>query len=262
VIIIAHPDGHVAVAQADHARMCGELARCWGNERFGQVEPADEVYLAAEQHELGWAEWDRSPTLDPSTGLPFTVLDLELVIHLPMQIEGPRKLASVSPYAALLASLKHTSMYDRPHITGLLRPKGRQVRSYLDRSRALQAELRTELPIGDAEIERNWRLVRTWDGLSHDLLLERAPCTRREVPAAGGTAVELRLRREDGIHTLDPWPFADDRVRVHAQGRLLKQTFSDQERMRAELAEAPRVTLSYELVRAQAFVGSRSSKPT
>jgi uncharacterized protein DUF3891 len=249
VIIVPHADGHVAVTQAAHASMCGELARQWGNQRFGRVEPAEDVYLAAEQHELGWTEWDQLPTLNPSTGLPFTVRELDLAVHLPMQLEGPRELASTNPYAALLASLKHASMYRRPSVIGLLSSEGRQIRGYIERSRALQTKLRSKLEIDDADVERNWRLVRTWDGLSHDLLLGRAPCTRRAVPTAAGAAVELKLWRHDGFHGIDPWPFADDRVTVRAEGRLLSETFSDQERMRAALTEAPRMTLAYELVR-------------
>jgi Protein of unknown function (DUF3891) len=249
VILVAHDGGHVAVTQAAHAAMCVELGRAWGNARFGAVEPADEVLLAAEEHELGWREWDRAPELDPATGLPFSVRDLDLDVHLPMQVDGPRELADRSPYAALLASLKHASMYSRPSPLGLVRADGRRVRDFLDRSRALQTELRARLDLGDDEVERNWRLVRAWDALSHDLLFDRAPCTRPAVPAAGGDAVDLRLERRGGAHVLNPWPFAADRVEVHAAGRLLEAPFDDQERMRGALAAAPEVTLTYELVR-------------
>jgi hypothetical protein len=139
-------------------------------------------------------------------------------------------------------------MYSRPAGLGLVRADGRRVRDFLDRSRELQAQLRARLDRGDDEVERNWRLVRTWDGLSHDLLFDRAPCTRPAVPAAGSAAVDLRLERRDGAHVLDPWPFATDRVEVHAAGRVLEAPFDDQEHMRAALAAAPEVTLTYDLV--------------
>jgi hypothetical protein len=248
VILVRHPGGHVAVAQAEHAAMCGELACAWGNGRFGSVEPEAEVRLAAEQHELGWVDWDRAPTLDPATGLPFSVRDLDPEVHLPMQLEGPRRLASQSPYAGLLALLKHRSMYQPPRALALLRPDGRRVRSYLQQSHSLGEDLRAQVAAGDEEIERNWRLVRAWDGLSHDLLLERAPCTRPDVPDAAGELTDLRLERRDGALTVDPWPFADDRVRLAVRGRLLHETFDDQERMRAALAGAPEVELVYDLV--------------
>jgi hypothetical protein len=247
VIVVRQPGGHVAIEQAEHAAMCGQLARVWGNARFGTVEPEAEVRLAAEQHELGWADWDQSPTLDPATGLPHAVRDLALEVHLPMQLEGPRRLAARSPYAGLLALLKHTSMYQPPGALGRLGADGRRVRSYLRESRSLGEDLRAQVGAGDDEIERNWRLVRAWDGLSHDLLLERAPCTRADVPDAEGALVELRLDRADGAVTLHPWPFAEDRVRLAMRGRLLHETFDDEARMRAALAEAPAVELTYDL---------------
>ncbi len=248
MILVAHRDGIVAVSQADHAAMCAEFAGAWGNERFGAIRPAGVVRLAAEQHELGWRKWDDAPTLDPASGLPYTVRTLDPAVHLPMQLEGPRELAAQDPYAALLVAKKHASMYAPPTTIGrLLRSRDRAVHAFLQRSAALQEDLRAGLDVSDEELERNWRLVRAFDALSHDLLLDRAPCIRPGVPAAEG-AVELRLERCDGGHALDPWPFGPDRVRVHAAGRLLDERFTDEQRMRAALAAAPRITLAYDLV--------------
>jgi hypothetical protein len=56
VLLVDHPQGKVAVAQPAHAWISGQLARAWGNERFGAVEPLSEVCLAAEQHDVGMAE--------------------------------------------------------------------------------------------------------------------------------------------------------------------------------------------------------------
>jgi hypothetical protein len=90
--------------------------------------------------------------------------------------------------------------------------------------------------------------VRTFDALSHNLLLDRAPCVRTEVPAADGALVDLRLARRDGAHVLDPWPFAAGRVLVRAEGRLLEGSFSDREELHAALARALWIELTYELV--------------
>src|SRR5258705_11724462 len=68
VPLVDHPEGKVAVAQPAHAWISGQLARAWGNERFGTVEPLAEVCLAAEQHDVPWIEWERRPALDPRTG--------------------------------------------------------------------------------------------------------------------------------------------------------------------------------------------------
>ena len=120
------------------------------------------------------------------------------------------------------------------------------MRSHLDRSEAYRDELRARVDAGDDEIERNWRLVRAWDGISHEILYDWLP-SKRGVPNAKGDEVELRLERRDGAITLNPWPFAAAEVTVRAVGRLLDRTFTDGEQMRAALKQAPEVTLEYEL---------------
>jgi hypothetical protein len=247
MIVLDDDRGHVVVSQAEHAAMCAEMGRAWGNDRFGPVEPAEEVCLAAEQHEIGMRDWDLAPDLDPDTGLPATVTRIDIATHLPLRLEGPRRLARQSPYAALIASRHHTSFYVRPRGIALLRRPARQIRSYLDASAEFRRDLSEQLGLLEHELDRNWRLVRTWDGLSHDLLLDRAPCTRHGVPAADGAYVDLRLERRGDGYRLDPWPFAAERIVVHAGGRLLEQTFTNERRMREALARAPEVVLTYEL---------------
>lgn len=235
------------MAQQSHAWMCGQIGRAWGNDGFGDVVPREEVCLAAEQHELGMVDWDLEPGLDVQTGLPAPVTRLDLDTHLPLRLHGPRRLAGQSRYAALIASLHHVSFYDGPGRLGRMRRPGRQIEDYLRRSATFQAQLRATLPASDAEIERNWRLVRAWDGLSHALLLGRAPCTVPGVPAADDATVDVRLAKRDGEHTLDPWPFAEDRLAVRSEGRLLSEPSGDLETLHAALARAPWVELSYTL---------------
>lgn len=249
VIVLRHPDGHAAVTQQAHAAMCGQLARAWGNERFGSLDPGDSVRLAAEQHELGMLEWDRTPALDPASGLPVTVSGMDLAAHLPLRLQGPERVRDLDPYAALLVSLHHNSFYSKPPLVGLLRRNGRQINTYLARSAEFQQRLREELSTAPAEVERNWRLVRAWDGLSHQLLDDRAPCTLDAVPTANGAKAVLDLERDgDRAFTLDPWPFASERVVASAEASLLEGTYGDRESLREGLAAAPRIVLSYELV--------------
>ena len=51
-------DGVLCIGQPAHAWVSGQLARAWGNERFGAFAPREEVCLAAAQHDLGMAAWD------------------------------------------------------------------------------------------------------------------------------------------------------------------------------------------------------------
>ena len=248
VIVLRHPAGHAAVTQQAHAAMCGQFARAWGNGPFGPLDPSDSIRLAAEQHELGMLEWDRAPAMDPATGLPVSVMGMDLATHLPLRLQGPERLRDRDPYAALLVSLHHASFYSRPPLVGRLRKGGRQINSYLERSAEFQRRLSEKLGVAPTEVERNWRLVRAWDGLSHSLLYERVPSTLDAVPVRDGKLTVLELDQGDEAFTLDPWPFESDRVVASAEASLLEGTFRDRETLLEGLARAPKVTLSYALV--------------
>lgn len=225
--------------------MCAQLGRAWGNERFGEVNPAEEVCLAAEQHEIGWETWELAPTLNKATGLPDTFETAAFSV-LERRAEAAQRLATQNRYAALLVSLHYTSFFTPPSRLGRLRAKGGWIHSFLARSAEFEARLRATLDASEDEIERNRRLVRVWDSLSHDIILQPEPRVHR-VPAAGGAQEELRLGRREPVYTIDPWPFGADRVVVRTEGRLLEGTFDDEESMRETLAHAPWVELSYEL---------------
>jgi hypothetical protein len=111
--------------------------------------------------------------------------------------------------------------------------------------------MRTAVAAPPAEIERNWRLLRTWDALSHTIMQRRAPRTLEAVPAASGRPVDVQIADRDGAFALDPWPFEADRLVVNAEAQLLEGTFADEDSLERALAETPRIELSYELRRGE-----------
>jgi hypothetical protein len=205
VLLVDHPEGKVAVAQPAHAWISGQLARAWAD-----VSPREEVCLAAEQHDVAWADWEREPTYDPETGYPYTFMSLDMPAKLAMWEAGPDSLLAQSRYAALLVSMHGSRLY-----------------KHLDRS-AFEQEVRATLDASDEEIQRNHRLVWTWDSMSLALLLGWRPW------AAEGLRME-----PDG--TVTPWPFATESLTVRCEGRLLTEPGSP-------LDGAPWVDLAYELI--------------
>ena len=248
----------IAVGQPSHAWLSGQLARAWGNERFGAVTPWEEVCLGAEQHDVGMAGWDLEPELDPETGRPRSFMEMALETHLELWSAAPDRLRAQSRYAALLVSMHGTALYERRDLATLEPERARAVRAFLERGRRQQAELLAELR-GDAAsaphadpgtVAHNRRLVWTWDSLSLALLLDWAPHEVAEVPVVDGV-VTLTLRAQVGFSgrlSLEPWPFSADRVSVRCEGRRLEGHHRDEEEMRAALRRAPWVTLAFELV--------------
>jgi hypothetical protein len=232
-------DDVIAIGQPAHAWLSGQLARAWGNERFGAVEPWEEVCLAAEQHDVGMAAWERRPTLNPETGLPRSFMELDLEEHLEIWWSAAPLVIPQSRYAALLVSLHGTALYERRDLDD------ERARAFLAGQAELQARLleslradpNTAAVAADEVVRRNQRLVWTWDSLSLGLLLDWSPFELKAVPAAGG---ELSIDVGDG--TLDPWPFRAPRIALRCEGRRLAGRFDDEEAMHEALAAAQWVT--------------------
>jgi len=242
--MLLRPDGDavIAIGQPAHAWLSGQLARAWGNERFGAVEPWEEVCLAAEQHDAGMAGWERRPTLNPRTGLPRSFMELELDEHLEIWWSAAPLVLSQSRYAALLVSLHGTALYERRDLSRLQPGDVTKVEAFLAGQRELQGRLLDGLQADPAAVRRNQRLVWTWDSLSLGLLLDWAPFELKAVPASDG---ELDVAVRPG--TLDPWPFSAPRISVRCDGRILAGSFADEDAMRTALAVAPWTTLEIEL---------------
>jgi Protein of unknown function (DUF3891) len=255
--MLLRPDGDavIAIGQPAHAWVSGQLARAWGNERFGAVEPWEETCLGAEQHDVGMAGWERRPTLNPQTGLPHTFMELGLDAHLEMWSGAAGRVLPQSRYAAVLVAGHGISLFERRDLARMQPADADRVRGFLAAQRAFRAKLldalradpRTAPSAADAVVRRNQRLVWTWDSLSLGLLLDWWPYRLEAVPAAGA-AVDVEVQAGAGhAIALDPWPFAAPRVTVRCEGRRLAGRFDDEEELRAALADAPWVTLELDL---------------
>jgi hypothetical protein len=247
--------GVMAIGQASHAWLSGQLARAWGNGRFPAPAPLEEVVLGAEQHDVGMALWDLAPERHPQTGLPVQFFELDRRTHLALWSAAPQRLLTQSRYAALLVSMHGTGLYERfpprtddPEIA-------RAVAAYREQQRALQTRLAGEVGAPAAELQRNQALLAAWDDLS--LALCRGQETQHEVhgvPATGGGSETLTLHARPGDPetgdveaTLDPWPFSTPSLPVRVEGRVLAGPSPDAAALHAALEVAPLRILRFAL---------------
>jgi hypothetical protein len=254
--------GVLAVGQASHAWLGGQLARAWGSEPFGAVEPLDEVALGAEQHDVGMARWDLDPPRHAETGLPTSFMEMGARANADLWSRGPEQLVTQSRYAALLAIMHGRRLYedfdvdganaaDRAAVTAFRRHAAELEGRLLD---ALRADPVTAPHATPERVSRNSRLVWTWDLISLALLLDWAPQMLEAVPTAGGGTVDIALEtvagrgQRDLVHSLDPWPFRMPEVRVHCEGRRLTEGFADESALAAGLAGAAWETVQFTLI--------------
>ncbi|MBN1529113.1 MAG: DUF3891 family protein [Thermoleophilaceae bacterium] len=214
-------DGVLVIGQASHAWLSGQLARAWS------PRPSEEVCLAAEQHDVGMAEWDLRPRLHPS-GRPVSFTEMELDEHLRLWSPAPDRLLSQSAYAALLVSMHGCALYEG-------RASQPAVAAYLEREHARQERLISMLGADREEVARDQRLVAAWDAMSLALCLGWDDYDAGGVTLSGGTA--------------SPWPFAVERLTVRCEGRRLTERFETEEALHAALDAAPRERLEFALAR-------------
>jgi hypothetical protein len=251
--------GVLAVGQASHAWLCGQMVRAWGNERFGPVQPLDEVALGAEQHDVGMARWDLAPARNPQTGLPKCFMEMGAAANAGLWSQGPERLVTQSRYAALLAIMHGRRLYEAFDLDHASAADAEAVMAFRRHAGELEARLLAALRTDPATaphaapeaVARNSQLVWTWDLISLALLLDWAPRTLEAVPTADGGAVDIALTAVAGrplAAALDPWPFAAPEVRLHCEGRRLTEGFPDDEALARGLRDAPWETVRFTLV--------------
>lgn len=242
-------DGVLAIGQASHAWLSGQLARAWGNGDFPAPEPREEVCLATTQHDVGMAEWDLEPSLNPATGRPHSFLEMPLAVHLGLWTAAPAKLITQSSYAALLVSMHGVALYERRDLERLGASDRRRVDDYLRTQRELQDRLTAQLGAPRDQLRRNQQLLWTWDGLSLALCLNWEPFTLEQVPGADGPLdVALRTTGPTSFE-LDPWPFNDAVLQVVCEARRLDGRFEDEAELHAALDRAPVLQLHFTLAK-------------
>ncbi len=239
----------LAITQTTHAWVSGQLARAWGNDLTGAVEPREAVCLAAEQHDIGWLNREPEPSLNIEAGRPRSFLELPPETHLgEIWSQAGHMALLTNRYAALLVSMHGTNLYGRfrgdpTAANGLAQP-------FLESQDAFQAKLIASLRddpnyasyVAEDVLRRNQRLVALWDRLSLDICRGLSqPDQIEKVPfaAADQPLTIAPVNNDPDRFTIDPWPFSQDHVNLIFEGRVLSERFTDEATLNAGLANAP-----------------------
>ena len=266
----------LAISQPAHAWISGQLLRAWAT-------PLDEhLLLAAEQHDIGWLDWETVPTFDLATGRPHLFRDVGAATHAPMWARGvDRACAAWGRRVALLVSRHGTTIYTRfttRHHLGA--DDTAAIHHYLQTQGALQAEWTRALALDQATLDHDTDLIALSDTLSLALCGELdvplvldapildapildapildapildAPILDAPVPEAlgrVGAMAGLTVGRRGEDFTLAPWPLRPPTLTVEAEARALPSAgrFPDAAAMQAWHAAAATIPLRIRLI--------------
>ena len=110
-------NGWWLITHPDHARLAGQFAEHWGNERFNSPEPRNDVLEGIRTHDDGWAARDAAPEITkqgkPSAfsnelvGKYSAFEEIDLLDYLAVRRKAVDTVIRENPYAGLLVSM-HT----------------------------------------------------------------------------------------------------------------------------------------------------------
>jgi hypothetical protein len=272
------PEGepHFVITMAEHTEMCGQLARAFGNDRFERLVPFEEVVYVVENHDRGWDGYDANPGLDPVTRLPYIMARTPIADVVKTNVGSPGFNEAHHPYCGLLSSMHSVGLYNdrygfsqfviRTQTTtslGVPEPCRPLVDAMVEHELARQARLKstlTQSAAGRSWIEQqhlfqNYKQLQFFDTLSIYFHLrhasERGDQVYVHVPMSRDVDATITLKKiDERVYSLDPFPFASDRVRLVSRGRYVAPFPEDfpPERVRASLYALSADRQSYELV--------------
>jgi hypothetical protein len=243
------PSGVLAISQPAHAWISGQILRGWDE---ALSEP---LLLAAEQHDIGWLDWETAPTFNPQTGRPHLFREIGAAVHSPMWRQGvERALGAWGAHVALLVSRHGGVIYRRytdRHRISEADAAGAQ--AYLETQAPLEAGWAKTLGLDAAALQKQTTLVALSDTLSLALCGELKTPFEVEAPSASGGTETLRLVERPGHpfdFVLSPWPFRKDVLDVEGEARPLPATgrFDDEAAMRTWLKSPERTVFRARLM--------------
>jgi hypothetical protein len=272
----AFGEPHFVITMAEHTEMCGQLARAFGNDRFERLDPFEEAVYVVENHDRGWDGYDANPGLDPVTHLPYIMARTPIADAVKTNVGSPDFNEAHHPYCGLLSSMHSVGLYNgrygfsqfviRTQTTTSLsvpEPCRPLVDAMVEHELARQARLRstlTQSAAGRSWIEQqhlfqNYKQLQFFDTLSIYFHLrhasERGDQVYVHVPMSRDVDATITLKKVDErVYSLDPFPFASDRLRLVSRGRYVVPFPGDfpPERVRASLYALPADRQNYELV--------------
>jgi len=237
----AEPLGVLAISQLTHAWIAGQILRAWNE------PPGEPLLLAAEQHDIGWLDWETAPTFNPETGRPHLFREIGAAVHSPMWRQGvERALGAWGAHVALLISRHGGVIYRRytdRHRTN--EADAAAARAYLETQASIEAAWARMLSLDAGALRKETALVALVDTLSLVLCGELKTPIELEAPNAGGGTETLRLMERPG-HSFDfvlsPWPLRNNVLTVEGEARRLPATghFANEAAMRTWLGSPER----------------------
>jgi hypothetical protein len=242
------------IDQIEHARLAGELARVWGDERSGLFALFPKLVWGVSHHDDGWSAWDAAPRLHPKTGFPRSFLEMRMRDSTAIWTRSIA-VCSADPLAAVAVS-RHFC-----HLAGQVRDSGRadaddleSIDRFLHEQSVVQLGLADEARATGAGAEANGNLEKSFDlGCRTVQFFDRVSlwlcCAPRQQPeqfaAPLGETVRLIPNNPAQI-AVEPYPLCVDSLLLETPARrIAARRYANDAELQTALRAAPTERLSW-----------------
>lgn len=226
MIRIDTTSGWQLVTHPDHARLAGQIAEAWGNERFARPDPFDPILAAVRRHDDGWIARDAAPFLTPDgrpeaftrklVGAYAAFEEIDLPRYLEVRGAATEAVARDNPLAGVLVSMHTVNLLTEQADLESIRPEHREIhRAFVDGQRRWQQKTADTLNLSAGMLRRGFEFLQACDNLSLILCADyhEAIPLRHTHPDREGVRRTLQCRGiVGGVWQIDPWPFVADEI--------------------------------------------------
>lgn len=278
MMVNPYNDSHLMLAlQIDHSRVAGFFAAHWGNDNFARPEPYASVVLAAQEHDIGWWEWEMKPLCLNDKGFPLDYHDGSLKylgqLRLDFYKNAVDRVLSRDPYAALLMSMHGVALMNAGYGKYSYPPDRSadpRVKAYIENQEELRLKLLQELRRSDAfekftsdeQVWTNYEYMEVFDQLAQ-FVCNRYPLNSKwrklgptnslndvDVPTKPGhKAVKITINTlSEHQAVMTPYPFDTDPLEFSFSARLVpNRAYKDPEEFLGEFYRAERISVAHKL---------------
>lgn len=260
---------HFVLTMDQHTALSGQFAEHFGNDIFDAVHPREQMLYVIANHDAGWRELDKQAHRDPSTGLPYNLVQTPFEHIIATSKASPDFNGATHPYCELLSSMHSWGLYngrygmsDKVLLDGLA-DDNREAADHMlaheiTRQQALKASLaadpNTASWIEEAHLFQNYKQLQFFDTLALYFNCvpegERSEASFEHVPISASEDVVVDIKPIDqGVYGLNPYPFDHDRINLHFQGRYLAPNATG-ESVRDALDQSPTEVQTIQVVAA------------
>jgi len=265
-------NGWWLVTHPDHARLAGQFAEHWGNERFVSPEPRNDVLEGISTHDDGWAARDAAPEITrqgkPSAfstelvGKYSAFEEIDLLDYLAVRRRAVDAVIRRNAYAGLLVSM-HTFdlLANRADRSTIRADQLLILDAFLEDQKGLQHKVRSQLN-GDSRyqatdvsvegIENHFRLLQACDNLSLLTCVDYPGSANllHALPVTGNRREPVIVEHIGVRHfRLAPYPFDTSPLTFEFPARLVKPlSFASKEELREKFnaAEVRKLSVTVE----------------